>query len=159
MTNNDNIEKFKKIVDAIFEDLDKVESKIVEKKISFPSPTSKKKLNIDKVDNELDKDIIRNTNNPNVADETLELVLQELDDVREAFLRFQEETENLAIFQFIYPEIEEFVDFCLDLVELVEDDFDVDSLQGKSLEQYQKMQKLRARILSATYMKYKKEDQ
>lgn len=151
MTNNDNIEKFKRIVDAIFDDIDNAKSKTVNKQPPIPSAT-KKKLDVDKVDAEEDTAC-----DSGVAEETVELVLNELDDVREAFLKFQEEVEDLAIFQFLYPEIEEFVEFCLDLIELVEDDFDVESLDAKSLEQYQKMQKLRARILSAAYMKYKKE--
>jgi hypothetical protein len=151
MTNDDNIERFKKIVDAIFDDIDNPKHKAPDKKPAQPS-SAKKKLNIEKVDAEEDE-----PGELGVAEETVELVLKELDDVREAFLKFQEEVEELAIFQFLFPEIEEFVEFCLDLVELVEDDFDVESLDAKSLEQYQKMQKLRARILSAAYMKYKKE--
>jgi hypothetical protein len=115
-----------------------------------------RKLNERKLERELDKEIVVDPSTPQA--EVLELALEELDIVREAFLNFQEQIGDLAIFQFIYPEIEEFVEFCLDLVELVEDDFDVETLQGKTLEQYQKIQKLRARILSAMYMKYKKKD-
>jgi hypothetical protein len=144
------------MVDAIIDSMDETETKIKEQVSPKQAASGMRKLNERKLERELDKEIVVDPSTPQA--EVLELALEELDIVREAFLNFQEQIGDLAIFQFIYPEIEEFVEFCLDLVELVEDDFDVETLQGKTLEQYQKIQKLRARILSAMYMKYKKKD-
>jgi hypothetical protein len=149
----EKLERFKQIVDAIFDKLEDTESKIKERKVSGPV---RKRLDESKAASELDKEIVIDPSAP--PSEVVDLALDELEAVRQAFLSFQEQTEDLAVYQFIYPAVEEFVEFCLDLVELVEDDFDVENLHGKSLEQYQKIQKLRARILSAMYKKYKKKD-
>ncbi len=149
----DRIEHFKGIVDSIFKSLDDTESKIKDK---IGTGGIRKRLDPKRVEEELDKEIIIDDNS-NMAEECLQLALDELETVRAAFLEFQEKVEDLAIFQFIYPQVEEFVDFCLDLIELMENDFDVNSLTGESLKKYQKIQKLRARILSAIYMKYRKE--
>ena len=150
---DEKIERFKQIVDSIFDKLDDTENKIREHRAPAPA---RKKLDERKLERELDKETAVLADVP--PSEVVELALDELETVREAFVAFQEQIGDLAIFQFVYPEIEEFVDFCLDLVELVEDDFDAESLRGESLAQYQKIQKLRARILSAMYMKYKKKD-
>jgi hypothetical protein len=150
----EKLERFKQIVDSIFDKLEDTENKIKERKV--PTGPIRKRLDEKKAASELDKEIVVDPDAP--QNEVVDLALDELEMVRQAFLTFQEQTEDLAIYQFIYPAVEEFVEFCLDLVELVEDDFDVENLHGKSLEQYQKIQKLRARILSAMYMKYKKKD-
>ena len=149
--NEEKIEKFKKIVDDMFEELNRSEK---------GTRTSGKSLKR-KVFDEKKAKKARQTNSSNVAekdpaDMALDCALNELEEVRDAFLDFQDDIEDLAIFEFIYPKIEDFVESCLDLIEIMEDDFDADALEGKTLEQYQNMQKLRARILSAMYIKYKK---
>lgn len=89
--------------------------------------------------------------------EAVGLTLDEIDEIRESFYNFQDSIGHLAIYPYIYADIEKFVESCLEMQDMIEDNIDVAKLSKNGLKDYEEMQKVRARILSTIFNHYKKD--
>ncbi len=82
---------------------------------------------------------------------------EELELIRLAFLDFQESISELVVYPYVYHQIQEFGEACMDLVEVLNNDFDTGKMSDKGKKDYEKLKKLRANILSSIRQKYSKE--
>lgn len=81
---------------------------------------------------------------------------QEIESIRQAFLDFSEKVNHTIMYDHLYPHIEDFVEVCQDLTALVEDDVDKSEMTNKGLDDYERMRKIRARLLDYVLEKYEK---
>lgn len=80
---------------------------------------------------------------------------KEMEDIRVAFLDFQEKISDTAAYPYLYPHIEEFADIAQHLVDLVEHNIDVEDMTEVSQGDYEKLMQVRSRILDQIKQKYK----
>lgn len=135
MENGIDKEQYKKIVEDIFEQIDK--NKILNNDMS-----SIKKIFPDK---------------NSVVDFCREKALEELELVRSAFVEFQNKISDLVLVDFLDFQIDEFAKYAVSLSDVIEDDFDETKLSPSSLEKYKFLKQLRAQIFSDIYNQYNKE--
>jgi hypothetical protein len=99
----------------------------------------------------------------NMPDEKIqyavEKALAELEVVRQAFLAFQDEISELAITPFLMGSIEEFSEACIDIIEVLNNNFDPSKMSNATREKYKELQALRIRILTTIYLHYKGENE
>lgn len=81
--------------------------------------------------------------------------LEEMELIRQAFLEFQESVSGCVVLEYLYEELEEFANACMDMVELIENDIKTENLSPTGQAYYTKMQKFRTSLLSAMLKKYK----
>ena len=126
------IDKFKKIVDEIFENLDKLKDK--EGKSIINSKTVKFKSNEEKA--------------------AIEKAMEELEEIRLAFLDFQSRIQNFVLFNYMTSLLEQFAEYASNLVEIIVNNIDESKLTTDSLVKYKSIKKLRIQILSSIHNKY-----
>jgi len=80
--------------------------------------------------------------------------LQELEELREAFLTFQEISSSLIIYKEVKSLVEELAETLSGLVRLLADDIDQSKLSQSAKDNYWLAQKTRARILAELYNFY-----
>jgi hypothetical protein len=90
--------------------------------------------------------------------DSIELTKGDIEYIREEFYEFQSAISNLPIYPYIYEDIERFVESCIEMSDMIEDNIDKDKLSTTGRLDYEEMQKVRARILSSIYNYYKKEE-
>lgn len=88
----------------------------------------------------------------------IEFAKDEVDLIREEFYEFQAAISHLAIYPYIYKDIENFVSSCQELLDMIEDNIDTDKLSAAGRKDYEELQKMRARLLSSIHNYYKKEE-
>ena len=84
----------------------------------------------------------------------LALTEDELEDVREAFLDFQEAIDGTCLYEYLYPHIEHFAEIAEHLDALIHNKIDMDDLSEIGEKDYVKVQEIRLRILNAIKKKY-----
>ncbi len=84
-----------------------------------------------------------------------EKALEELETIRQAFLKMQEMIKGLSITEHIKPGIDVVAGSLNGINELILDDIDVDKLSPQGQEDYMQAQRIRAAILAQVYQKYK----
>jgi len=89
--------------------------------------------------------------------QAMEYARDEMEQIREAFYNFTNEIGNTIAYGYLYNEVEKFIEACQDLHALVEEDVSEDKITENGLETYQKMKKIRARLLHDIYTNYKKD--
>lgn len=129
-----DIERFKKIVDNIFESMESVVEE--QKKVpALPALTSGE-----------------------ANDFAKQKALEEMEQVRVAFLEFQDKVRDLMMFNYMTSSFEQFAEYASDMNEVIEDQIDETKLTPETLKKYKSIKKLRAQILSNVYNRYKKKD-
>lgn len=134
---NEEIDRFKNIVDNIF---DKLESSTKKEEVNSPIYSVK----TDKL----------NTKEEEFAKEK---ALEELETIRVAFLALQDTIHGLMMFNYITSSLQDFAEYASNLTEVIEDEIDENHLTPESLKKYQRIKKLRTQILSNIYNKYKED--
>lgn len=81
---------------------------------------------------------------------------EEMEKIRKAFLDFTDQVNETVTYSYLYSEVEDFVEACKDMLILLTDEIDKDELTEHGLKDYEKLRKIRARILSDITDKYKK---
>lgn len=131
-------EKYKKMIEDIFDNLD----------------TSKYKFKPIKKDVE--------ETNSDTAKFCKEMALEEFERIRELFIEFQENINEYAVSEYLVPAIQSFANFAAALVSVVENEdikqLDSNILDSSTAEKMQQLKKLRAQIFSSVYNKYKKKN-
>lgn len=84
-----------------------------------------------------------------------EVALDELECIREEFYEYQVRISHLAIYPYIYQDIENFVNSCIEMKDMIEDNIDVKKLSSEGKKDYDELQKVRQRILSTIFNYYK----
>lgn len=88
-------------------------------------------------------------------EEALKYAKAELETIREAFLDFQEEVGDTVIMDYLLGDLEEFIEACYDMEAMLGDDFKKENITENGLTNYEKMRKIRSRVLNGVYKKYK----
>lgn len=145
-------EEFKALVDSMFEGKSPSPIGPVNKE-PFESQTQAPRRNYP----------TRKVNIPDVAPlsenktkQAVRLGRKEMELVRQKFLDFQDQISDTEMYSFLFRHIEEFAHACEDMVDLIENDFKLEDLTGTGQEDYDQVLKIRNRILSAIYDRYKK---
>lgn len=126
---NDNSEKFKKSISDFFNKTSQ----------SAPSIPDLKPVE------DLDK---------NHEDKAVEKALEELETVRQSFLEFQEHIVDLAIFPYLYDQLEEFATACTDFVDVIVDPFKDEDISEENKTMHASIQQFRTRILKSIMDQY-----
>lgn len=79
---------------------------------------------------------------------------EEMEKIRKAFLQFTDAVNETVTYSYLFSEVEEFVEACKDMQTVLTDDINKDLLTEKGLADYEKLRKIRARILSDVADKY-----
>lgn len=138
---SDELEKYKKLVDNILDNME-VDK---ERKKSTPQQSDK---------NVPDKPLKFSSEEEKFA---VEKALDEIEQIRLAFLDFQEKVQNLMMFNYMMSPIEQFAEYASNLIELIENNIDESKLAPDSLRKYKRIKQLREQIITNIYNKYKKE--
>lgn len=88
-------------------------------------------------------------------DKSIKLAQQELDLIHDAFMEFSEKTSDTVIYGHLYNEILKLTEAFEDMESLITDDIDKEEMTKNTEEDYEKLRKIRARVLSDVYNKYK----
>lgn len=138
---SDELEKYKKLVDNILDsmEIDK------ERKKSTPQQSD---------ESVPDKPLKFSSEEEKFA---VEKALDEIEQIRLAFLDFQEKVQNLMMFNYMMSPIEQFAEYASNLIELIENNIDESKLAPDSLRKYKRIKQLREQIITNVYNKYKKE--
>lgn len=83
---------------------------------------------------------------------------EEMERIRLAFLDFTEKVNDTVLYGHLYGDIEDFVEVCKDLTTMLEDGIDKDKLTSHGLEDYERMVRIRERLLSYVLDKYEEKD-
>jgi len=138
---SDELEKYKKLVDNILDNME-VDK---ERKKSTPQQSDKSVP---------DKPLKFSSEEEKFA---VEKALDEIEQIRLAFLDFQEKVQNLMMFNYMMSPIEQFAEYASNLIELIENNIDESKLAPDSLRKYKRIKQLREQIITNIYNKYKKE--
>lgn len=84
--------------------------------------------------------------------------MSEMERIREAFLEFTDKVNDTVLYGQLYGEIEEFVETCKELTVLIEDGIDKEKLTSGSANDYERLRKMRDRLLQYVLDKYEKKD-
>lgn len=91
---------------------------------------------------------------PEEQEVSINLAKEEMENIREAFLEFSERVCDTVIYSYLYGEVDRFIEACEDMEDLIEDNFNRDEMTENGLAHYEKVRKLRARILGDIYKEY-----
>lgn len=83
------------------------------------------------------------------------LAEEELDIIHDAFMKFSEEASDTVIYGYLYGEILKLVESFQDVEATIKDDFNEDDITKNGEAYYDKVRKIRARILNDVYNRYK----
>lgn len=138
---SDELEKYKKLVDNILDsmEIDKERKKSTSQQSDESVP---------------DKPLKFSSEEEKFA---VEKALDEIEQIRLAFLDFQEKVQNLMMFNYMMSPIEQFAEYASNLIELIENNIDESKLAPDSLRKYKRIKQLREQIITNVYNKYKKE--
>lgn len=89
--------------------------------------------------------------------EAIEYGTDEIDCIREEFYEFQAAISHLAIYPYIYKDIEIFVESVKEMMDVIENNIDSTKLSAAGRKDYEELLKTRARILSSIFNNYKNE--
>jgi hypothetical protein len=81
----------------------------------------------------------------------IELAKQELDIIHDAFMEFSEQTSDTVIYGYLYGEILKLVESFQDMETMINDTIEKEKITENGMEWYEKMRKIRARILNDVY--------
>ena len=138
---SDELEKYKKLVDNILDNME------IDKE--------RKKSTLQQSDKSVpDKPLKFSSEEEKFA---VEKALDEIEQIRLAFLDFQEKVQNLMMFNYMMSPIEQFAEYASNLIELIENNIDESKLAPDSLRKYKRIKQLREQIITNIYNKYKKE--
>lgn len=84
--------------------------------------------------------------------------LAEMERIREAFLQFTEQVNDTILYGQLYGNVEDFVEVCKELTILIEDGIDKNKLTPSTAEDYERMRRMRDRLLQYVLDKYEKKD-
>lgn len=87
-------------------------------------------------------------------EKAVEYALKEMEQIRLAFLEFTEKVNNTVLYNQLFGNIEDFIEVCRDLTSLIEDGVDKDKLTSAGLDDYERMRKMRDRLLQYVLEKY-----
>lgn len=138
---SDELEKYKKLVDSILDNME-----IDKERKKSTSQQSDKSVP--------DKPLKFSSEEEKFA---VEKALDEIEQIRLAFLDFQEKVQNLMMFNYMMSPIEQFAEYASNLIELIENNIDESKLAPDSLRKYKRIKQLREQIITNVYNKYKKE--
>lgn len=88
----------------------------------------------------------------------IKYAMSEMERIREAFLEFTDKVNDTVLYGQLYSNIEDFVEVCKDLTTLIEDGIDKEKLTPASAEDYERMRKMRDRLLQYVLDKYENKD-
>ena len=97
--------------------------------------------------------------NKNVVDGATKIAQEELQTMRNEYIKFQEATKHLVVFNQLKPAIHMLADAMKGLYELITDTIEVDKLSQQGKEEYLRAQRTRAAILARIHQHYQKEDE
>jgi hypothetical protein len=83
------------------------------------------------------------------------MAMEELEQIRAAFIEFQERVSSLMLYNYMTTPFEQFAEYASDLTEAINDHIDESKLTPDTLKKYKSIKKLRAQILANIYNKYK----
>ena len=92
------------------------------------------------------------------SDKAIRYAKEEMERIRLAFLDFTEKINDTVLYGHLYGNIEDFVEVCKDLTAMLEDGVDTDKLTSHGLEDYERMTRIRERLLSYVLDKYEEKD-
>lgn len=139
--------KFREMVERLFEPQKPLRPAAPQKK----TPVDKKKEGAPALD-------VGGGGKKEMVEFATEKALEELEMLCDAFLAFQETICDLAVTQYLTPQIEYFAEQCQDMADLIENKIDPTKLSEENQKKFRELQKLRARVLASIYQKYKKDD-
>lgn len=143
----EGIESFKGSIEDFFTSIkpkDRPKAQVIDEKPRVP----KLKVKLPDVEEQTEEQITY----------AVEMALKEMDHVRSDFLDFQKRIQDLALYPYIFPDIERFVESCKDMMDMLGDNINIEDLTPEGRRDYEELQKVRARILSSIYNHYKKEE-
>jgi hypothetical protein len=143
----EGIESFKGSIEDFFTSIkpkDRPKAQVIDEKPKVP----KLKVKLPDVEEQTEEQITY----------AVEMALKEMDHVRSDFLDFQKRIQDLALYPYIFPDIERFVESCKDMMDMLGDNINIEDLTPEGRRDYEELQKVRARILSSIYNHYKKEE-
>ena len=85
---------------------------------------------------------------------SVRLAKQEMDTIHDAFMEFSEKTSDTVIYGYLYSEILELVEAFQDMEAMIDNTIDEKKITESGKEWYEKMKKIRARVLHDIYKKY-----
>lgn len=134
-------DEYKRYVNDIFENIDNV-IKIGTNKIKKPMPFKKK------------------DQTQALGEFCTEKAYEELEAIRESFITFQTDMEDLALSEFFVPALESFAIFAASISQVLDDEYSdsLETISPSSKKKLSDLKKLRAEILSAVYARYKDEE-
>lgn len=137
-------EEMKKFIEGLF---DQPKKKIKAPRAAKPpAPQSKPSLELSmdwETDPQIDMDL------------AAKYAREEMENVRVTFLEFQDKISDMAIYSYLFPSIQDLGDVCKDMDSMIENSFETEDLSSMGEVDYKQMLKIRARILSSVYNKYK----
>lgn len=83
------------------------------------------------------------------------VAMEELEQIRQAFLDFQDTISHFAVYPYLYPHIEQFGNIAQDLESLIENKIDEQDLTDAGIVDYEKLLQVRNRILDQIKKKHK----
>lgn len=86
----------------------------------------------------------------------LQIAEDEMEEFRDKLMKFCDSVSGMAIYSYLFPDLEDFGEACEDLFTLVQDKFDTNKLTEAGLERYKEAGKVRMGILSAILKAYRK---
>lgn len=95
---------------------------------------------------------------PEEIEQAIKMAKEEMDEIRQSFVFMQDRIKDLALYPFIFPHLEDFANACQEMLDVVEDNINKEDLSAQGKKDYDNLLKVRARILSSVYNKYKKEE-
>lgn len=95
---------------------------------------------------------------PNLEMFAIEKTLEELEQVRAAFVDFQTSVNGLVVSNYFVNQIEKFAQYAEDLTNLIENTIDETTLDKDTLLRFKSLQQIRAQILSRIINKYNEEE-
>lgn len=91
-------------------------------------------------------------------EEALVYAKDEVEQIHSSFVEFVENIEDTTLYGYLYTEIQKLIEAFKDMDDLVNDKINKDELTLNGISDYERMRKLRHRILSDIYNQSKKEE-
>jgi hypothetical protein len=154
----DNTEKYKKKIEEIFANLDvekeKREAEEYGKHMEAYSEAASKE---ERGKRTVEKERLDDDSETSIQEFCRRKGLEELEIVRQAFVDFQDELKDLIVFEQLVPQIAEFAQYAISLMELVDEDLDTEhELDPEIQYKLETIRKIKAQLFTSLYNKYKK---
>lgn len=154
----DNTEKYKSKIEEIFANLDtERERSRVTTSYTASEDTTDEAPRQQSLKRTVRQESLNDDSDQAIQEFCKRKALEELEIVREVFLQFQDELKNLVVLDQLVPQIQEFAEYAISLVELVDEDLDNDEdLSPDVRYKLEAIKNIKAQFFASLYNKYKK---